>query len=133
MIKTKKLNKLTKKLNKKTKRTHKNNKTKGTNKTQKIKKMNGGGARLSAIKGAFADTGRAALRNILTMENPIVYAYQVIERNVFGWDTVDQEKKMSATQNKIFGDILEKKNKDFTLKQFLKGKKGLKPPVPPEL
>ncbi len=130
----------TKKLNKKTKKTPKNNKTKGTkgtNKTQKnnkTKKMNGGVNfhRLRAVKGAIADTGRAALRNILTMENPIVYAYQVIERNVFGWDTIEQERKMGQTARSIVGDSLEKKHKDFTLLQLLKGKHYIPKPIPPK-
>jgi hypothetical protein len=121
----------------KQKKTHKIRKQKKNNKKikeikKKTKKMKGSGARISALKGLAADTGRSALKSILTMENPIVYAYQLIERNVFGWDTVDQEIKMGETQKKIFGNSLQKKNKDFTMKELIKGEKALAP-SPPKL
>jgi len=155
----------TKKSNKKTKRTHKNNKK--TKKTKKTKKMNGGsilgtvakapfrglktvakgtynfvkpGARASAAAGVVGDAGRSVIKGILTMENPIIYAYQLIERNIFGWDTVDQQRKMSKTVKGLVGDTFEKKNKGFSGMQFLKGKSFLPggknfvpPPTPPKL
>lgn len=120
--------------------------SKGRRETKK-KDLRGGGAKLdavidyikpaertSAVKGAIKDTGKDAIYKILTMENPIVYAYQVIERNVFGWDTTTPPAKMGATGKKVasfFG--LEKKNKDLTLKDFIKGGEALKPqpPTPP--
>ena len=74
-------------------------------------------------------TGKPALNKtkdfvhgVLTMENPIVFAYQFIERNVFGMDTVAPERKMSATQKSMFGDKLTKNKKKSTLKEFVKGK-----------
>jgi hypothetical protein len=98
------------------------------------------GARASAVVGAVGDTGRSAIKGILTMENPIVYAYQLIERNVFGWDTIEQDRKMGKTAKSIFGDSLKEKNKGFTAMQLLKGKSFLPggknfvpPPTPPKL
>jgi hypothetical protein len=98
------------------------------------------GARASAVVGAVADTGRSAIKGILTMENPIVYAYQLIERNVFGWDTIEQDRKMGKTAKSIVGDSLKEKNKGFTAMQLLKGKDFLPggknfvpPPTPPKL
>jgi hypothetical protein len=155
------MNKNTKKLNKKKKRTQKNHKKtkriqKNNKKTKKTNKMNGGGrlanfgggvvdfvkpgARASAAAGVVGDAGRSVINGILTMENPIVYAYQLIERNIFGWDTVDQERKMGKTVEGLVGDKFEKKNTDFSFMQFLKGKSFLpggknfvEQPEPPKL
>jgi hypothetical protein len=77
--------------------------------------------RASAIKNPIKGATQGAIKEIITMENPIVFAYQLIEKYVFGWDVVEPERKMSATQKKIFGDKLEKKNKHTTLKEFVKG------------
>ncbi len=140
------------KTNKKTKKT-KITKKKTMKMNKKIMKMNkktnGGGiasraagkvvdfvkpgARASALAGSVADTGRSAIKSILTMENPIVYAYQVIERNVFGWDTIEQERKMGKTVKSIVGDKFEKKNKDYSLLQWVKGKKYIPKPEPPKI
>ncbi len=131
---------------KQTKKTKKSKQMKKSKKSQKTKKnLKGGGdkldaavdyikpgARASAVKGAIKDTAKDAIYKILTMENPIVYSYQVIERNVFGWDTTAPPTKMGATGKKVasfFG--LEKKNKDLTLKDFIKGKKALEKPELP--
>ncbi len=75
--------------------------------------------RASAIKNPIKDAGKGAIAGIITMENPIIFAYQLIEKHIFGWDVVPQERKMSETQKAIFGDKLEKKNKRSTLKEFI--------------
>ncbi len=78
--------------------------------------------RTNAIKNPIKNSIKGGITQILTMENPIVFAYQFIERNVFGLDTVAPERKMSATQKSMFGDMLKKKDKKTTLKEFAKGK-----------
>jgi hypothetical protein len=77
--------------------------------------------RLSAIKNPIKDTTKGAIAGIITMENPIIFAYQLIEKHIFGWDVVPQERKMSETQKAIFGNKLKKKNKRATFKEFIKG------------
>ena len=122
----------TKKLKKLKKRNTKRNTKKNTKKCDKQKtKYNGGGVgdgegnkmkmRASAIKNPIKDAGKGAIAGIITMENPIVFAYQLIEKHIFGWDVVPQERKMSASQKAIFGDSLKKKNKPTSFKEFIKG------------
>ncbi len=93
---------------------------------EKIKEMPGKEGdkmkmRASALKNPIKDAGKGAIASIITMENPIVFAYQLIEKHIFGWDVEEPERKMSETQKKIFGDSLVKKNKRATLKEFMKG------------
>ena len=108
-----------------------NHTKKNKNKNIKRKNHNGGGfgdgegekmkMRVSAIKNPIKDATKGAITSVITMENPIVFTYQLIEKYVFGWDVEEPERKMSETQKKIFGNKLEKKNKRASFREFMKG------------
>jgi hypothetical protein len=106
---------------------------KQTKKYTKRNKYNVGGGwekakmRGKAIGTPLVNVGKGAISSIITMENPIVFAYQLIERKVFGWDVVEPERKMSETQRQIFGNALDKNYRKTSLKQFVKGEYYSKP------
>ncbi len=68
-----------------------------------------GNRRAAYVKGQVADKFRALGHAFANMENPIVTAYQLIEKNVFGWSIPAKPKPTFAP-----------KHKSVSFKQFLK-------------
>jgi hypothetical protein len=68
-----------------------------------------GNRRLEYLKGQAADKFRALGHAIANMKNPIVTAYQLIEKKVFGWDVPKTVKPPFIP-----------KHKSVSFKQFLK-------------
>jgi hypothetical protein len=75
------------------------------------KTQKGSGARLKAASGVVGDKMRSIGHAIKNMENPIVFTYQLIEKYVFGWDVVKNEKPPFVPRHK-----------PITAKDFMKGK-----------
>ena len=68
-----------------------------------------GNRRATYLKGQAADKFRAIGHAFANMKNPIITAYQLIEKNVFGWDVP-----------KTLKPPFIPKHKSVSLKQFLK-------------
>jgi hypothetical protein len=81
-----------------TKITKRNQKNQRNQKISKLKKYIGGrvfGSKTRALgsiaKGAVGDAASKVGQTIQNMDNPIVSAYQLIEKYIFGWDVINQK------------------------------------------
>jgi hypothetical protein len=85
-----------------------------------------GARRMKYVRGQLGDLAGSIGHSIKNMENPIVFAYQLIEDKVFGWGVTKQEKPAFNPKHKSvsFKDFLKSDIPEFKQRNLIKAKEN---------